>query len=335
MAINELLALLSPAQQEEAVAIPYRRGEKPKPAPTPAPVAAPEPVAQERIAAPIEQAIAHPDVSQVEVSQSMPREPDNEVIQLLKQQQQQADSNMLVAGASSALAELLFGGSGNIAKTGVQMMGQQVKRKQELENKEIDARLKESLVKLKMKKEKDKDRFKDAMSLRRYWAGRPTTKDTQTLSDAYRKIKAIVESQPSSPGDISLIFNYMKMLDPASTVREGEQATARNARGVPESIRMLWNRFEKGDQLSKEQRMDFASRARTFYQQQLKSQSIIDSQIKRQAQQAGIKDDIVMGFGDAELGKLAKPKSRRMRDQGWIWEWSVTKNKYIPIKEDK
>ena len=49
----------------------------------------------------------------------------------------------------------------------------------------------------------------------------------------------------SAAGDLSMIFTYMKVLDPTSVVREGEQATAQNAAGIPERTRNLYNKLNK------------------------------------------------------------------------------------------
>jgi len=60
----------------------------------------------------------------------------------------------------------------------------------------------------------------------------------------------------SPAGDIRLVFAFMKMIDPRSTVRESEQAQARNAAGVPVRIRNLWNNLLAGTTLSDSQRAD-------------------------------------------------------------------------------
>jgi hypothetical protein len=79
-----------------------------------------------------------------------------------------------------------------------------------------------------------------------------------------RNFDAIIASarEPSAAGDLSLIFAYMKILDPTSVVRESEQASAANAAGVPPRIRNLWNRWKTGQKLAPEQRADFVNRAR-------------------------------------------------------------------------
>jgi hypothetical protein len=97
-------------------------------------------------------------------------------------------------------------------------------------------------------------------------------KDYRIISDSYNKIKK-VEQSPSAAGDLSLIFSYMKLLDPASTVREGEFATAQNAAGIPTQIQNIWNKAQSGERLAPEQRADFLNQAKNLYQAQSQSYS--------------------------------------------------------------
>jgi hypothetical protein len=78
------------------------------------------------------------------------------------------------------------------------------------------------------------------------------------ISQAYRKIEAAPET---AAGDMSRIFGYMKILDPGSTVREGEYASAENARGVPDSVRAQYNRVMSGQRLTPKQREEFTQSA--------------------------------------------------------------------------
>ena len=74
------------------------------------------------------------------------------------------------------------------------------------------------------------------------------------ISQAYRKI---VSAPDTAPGDMSKIFGYMKILDPGSTVREGEYASAENARGIPDAIRAQYNKVIEGTRLTADQRNKF------------------------------------------------------------------------------
>jgi len=78
------------------------------------------------------------------------------------------------------------------------------------------------------------------------------------ISQAYRKI---VSAPETAAGDMSRIFGYMKILDPGSTVREGEYASAENARGVPASVMAQYNKVLNGQRLTPQQRNDFTQSA--------------------------------------------------------------------------
>jgi len=89
------------------------------------------------------------------------------------------------------------------------------------------------------------------------------TKDYRDVSVAYEKVKAAADNPTPNSGasDIALIFGFMKMLDPSSTVREGEYATAENSGGVPAQVYNMYNRVLSGQFLTPEQRADFAAQA--------------------------------------------------------------------------
>ncbi len=88
------------------------------------------------------------------------------------------------------------------------------------------------------------------------------SKDFKKVKSAFSRIKA---ASDSAAGDIALIFNYMKMLDPGSVVRESEYATAANAAGVPDRIRVFYNKLVAGEKLSPAQRSMFKAEAELQY----------------------------------------------------------------------
>lgn len=109
---------------------------------------------------------------------------------------------------------------------------------------------------------KSTDVFSQEQQLRTQYLGQ--TKDFRDVRDAYGRIQSSAKD-PSAAGDLALIFNYMKMLDPGSTVREGEFANAQNAGGVPERIWSSYNKLKSGERLSPPQRADFMMRAKGLY----------------------------------------------------------------------
>lgn len=85
------------------------------------------------------------------------------------------------------------------------------------------------------------------------------------IQSSYDRIQAVAQ-KPSAAGDLALIFNYMKMLDPGSAVREQEFANAQNAAGVPERVRAMYNNTLSGQRLTENTREDFLSQANNLYQ---------------------------------------------------------------------
>lgn len=125
------------------------------------------------------------------------------------------------------------------------------------------------------------------------------------VRDAYSRVEQAA-SQPSAAGDLALIFNYMKMLDPGSVVREGEFATAQNAAGVPDRVRNLWNRLLSGERLNEAQRGDFVGQARGLFQRQERQYQKIQNQYQQISQRLGLDpSNTILDFTrpDSEAGQ--------------------------------
>lgn len=85
-------------------------------------------------------------------------------------------------------------------------------------------------------------------------------KQDQSILSMYRNVQA-TSRNPSAAGDLSMIFAFMKMLDPGSVVREQEFANAQNAAGVPDQVVNAYNRALSGQRLNPRQRGDFLRQA--------------------------------------------------------------------------
>jgi len=88
--------------------------------------------------------------------------------------------------------------------------------------------------------------------------------DFAKIRDSFDRLEASAE-EPSAAGDLAMIFNYMKILDPDSVVRESEFATAQNSGAVPERVRGLYNSIINGKRLSNVQRKDFLNRGERLF----------------------------------------------------------------------
>lgn len=120
------------------------------------------------------------------------------------------------------------------------------------------------------------------------------SKDYQVVTSAYQKILD-ASANPSPAGDMSLIFGYMKLLDPGSTVREGEYANAAEAGSVPTRIRQQYNKALNGEGLVAEMRADFVKQAGTLFQGQQKLNTKLRDKYSTLADRADVNPKDVLG----------------------------------------
>jgi hypothetical protein len=113
------------------------------------------------------------------------------------------------------------------------------------------------------------------------------SKDYIKVRDAFKKIESSAKST-SGASDMSLIFNYMKMLDPQSTVREGEFATAANTGGLSDSIVNMYNKARSGNFLTSKQKQDFLNEAGSIMQGQEQSHIQLRDEYTRLATDFGV-----------------------------------------------
>lgn len=118
------------------------------------------------------------------------------------------------------------------------------------------------------------------------------TKESGDFIKLRTAIKKIDATPATGAGDIAMVFNYMKILDPASTVREGEFATAANAGGIIESARNTMNKIigdaKFGTILSPKNRQQFRDAARLLFDTQLESQLQSEREFSRIATESGL-----------------------------------------------
>jgi len=145
------------------------------------------------------------------------------------------------------------------------------------------------------------------MDARKEFTSLPGVKSFSGVSFAYSRIAASADD-PSPSGDLALIFNFMKMLDPGSVVREGEFATAQNAGAVDDRIRSLYNRVIDGTRLSDTQRADFVGRATKLYSGAQSQYQTLADQYGGFAQNAGLDpSQVIPDFGYSG-GEIAIPE---------------------------
>lgn len=129
------------------------------------------------------------------------------------------------------------------------------------------------------------DQFEDATTLRKEFDA--LSKDYKKVRDSYNRVVASGQ-EPSAAGDLALIFNYMKILDPGSVVRESEFATAAASGSFGERLQAAAQKILRGERLSDEMRKDFINRGKVLYERQAETQQLNVDKYTKLAQKRGL-----------------------------------------------
>lgn len=127
-------------------------------------------------------------------------------------------------------------------------------------------------------------------------------------------------SMKNAPAQRALIFSFMKSLDPQSTVREGEQAQAENARGIPDSIKNIYNNLLRGTPLTDTQVKEFLQVAKSNVMPYINSYKERTDYYRRLARDYGFDPERV-----APMGNIADLQKKYMSDEGAQSESSTQK----------
>ena len=122
----------------------------------------------------------------------------------------------------------------------------------------------------------------------------PAVKKFDEATGILESLRANATSpERSGPMDIGLIFNFMRALDPGSTVREGEFATAQNSGSIPTSIYNAYNKALSGEMLTPEQVGQFLGAAEKSVQGFAKTANKVRSQHMKQLENLKVDSSLI------------------------------------------
>ena len=120
------------------------------------------------------------------------------------------------------------------------------------------------------------------------------TKDFRAVQDAHTKITT---TAPTGAGDMSLLYNYVKLLDPTSVVRESEFAAAAASGSFGERVQTAVNKVMTGQRLSADLRKDFITEANNLYKAQKTGADRIKDQYTNMAKRAKLNpEDVIVDY---------------------------------------
>lgn len=131
---------------------------------------------------------------------------------------------------------------------------------------------------------------------------------------SYRQIKNLttpnVKHTPQD--DLGVIFSFMHMLDPASTVREGEQKLASHTASIPSWIQNAYDRVINRNILGDDERRQFVATAEQVFQGRLTDQQRRIGEFEDRARQYRIPGSLVTRpVGEDLLKPIDKVRNRQ------------------------
>lgn len=141
------------------------------------------------------------------------------------------------------------------------------------------------------------------------------TKDFRVVQDAHSKIKNVANT---GAGDMSLLYSFVKLLDPGSVVRESEFAAAAQSGSYGERIQGAVNRALTGQRLPDPLRKDFIREADNLYKSQKSGNDRIVKQYTEIAKRAGLNpEDVIVPYAASEevIPDTPPPGAVRRRGQ--------------------
>ena len=128
------------------------------------------------------------------------------------------------------------------------------------------------------------------------------TTDFRTIQDAYTKIK---NTSDNGAGDMSLLYSYVKLLDPGSVVRESEFATAAASGSFGQQVQGAVQRVLTGERLPSDLRASFKNEAENLYKSQKAGADRVKGQYTDIAKRYGLKpEDVITDYAEASPPKL-------------------------------
>ena len=136
--------------------------------------------------------------------------------------------------------------------------------------------------------------FGDVSATRREFS--KASEDNAIALSAFDRMASVAKT-PTGAGDIAMIFQFMKLLDPGSRVTEGEVALAGQVSGAAGKFLNLYNRLVKGERLTQSARQDLMFQAGNIAEDIISKQRRLEGEFTGIAERGGVDSrDVVRDF---------------------------------------
>jgi hypothetical protein len=141
--------------------------------------------------------------------------------------------------------------------------------------------------------------FANEVELMKAYRTEPAVQAYNQLSGHYNTMLSAYNTTQTDPvaqgaGDLAMVYSYMKMLDPGSTVMQGEYASASNTSGVPDRVRNSYNAIIDGAGLTPTQRQAFLTQAGGMLQARAQPIAGVNELYSGTAQRGGVQPNFLI-----------------------------------------
>lgn len=152
---------------------------------------------------------------------------------------------------------------------------------------------------------------KDATNLRKEFSTETKNLGFQELQNSWQK----VQSAPTTgAGDLTIVYSYIKALDPTTAVREGEINLTKAAESIPGNIIRAYKRAKEGQVISPELRQEMIGEIGRMYNERAKKQQELNAFYSGLASDSGVDPNDVIGkVGEIKFAEIPEVKQQKKR----------------------
>ena len=160
------------------------------------------------------------------------------------------------------------------------------------------------------------DSSKDAANLRKEFTAQSKELGYRDLQNAWNKVQS---AEKTGAGDLTILYSYIKALDPTSVVREGEINLTKAAESIPSNIIRAYQQAKQGKIMSDKLRSEMTREVGLMYNERAKQQQELNAYYSGLATDMQIDPQkVVGGVGKVDLAKIpqAMPQEQQQGLQG-------------------
>ena len=147
------------------------------------------------------------------------------------------------------------------------------------------------------------DNTKESATLRKEFSKETKDLGFKELQSSWDKVS---NAEKTGAGDLTVIYSYIKALDPTTAVREGEINLTKAAESIPSNIIRAYQRAKQGKVMSPQLRDQMTSEIGRMYNERAKKQQELNAFYSGLATDMGVKpNDVIGGVGEIKLAEIS------------------------------